>query len=605
MKRVISTILFFALVISSFNFAFGEIPEVPNIEGLTADEANVLINDYNDKVQAYNDQLDSDYETAVQQVNEHNAAEDEKVAENQKAISDYEAVEQRIASDAKKGITDNRVTNGADLPTTWETTVTTGAAITFKVEDAEEKSGNTYKAINIHLYLNEDYDGGTYYGTDVRDEEFIIDQDVLDHTLVAEWETIELDENDVATVISEAKPMGYRSAAFYRKMEGYYNGYWMPSSQEFVSLCENTESIWDAGSAQMFSYNMGARYGNMANVFSLYTYEFVRLGEEPVAPVPYSPEYLESPAKPVYVDFMELVQDTPEEPVVPDEPIVEPEEPPVEPENPPIVEPDDPVVPPTENPDDPEVPDVPPVVNPVDPEIPDDPPVVTPDEPDTPSTDEPVIEVPDEPVVEEPEEPAPTPARPKPHKDKDEEPTVNPISDEPAISDVEESTLEEEEIAEDSTPMAEYVIEETEEEEAEVPASVPVKQYVLMQTEEEEIKEEPVLVSTTEEVVEESEVPLTITPEVERKSGPVWALVNLIAMVLTALALLKLDERKYNIVNIILAVGSILLFVFTENTQNPMVLVDKWTIVQVIVYIGMIISRVVSPKEDENEEEVE
>jgi len=147
-------------------------------------------------------------------------------------------------------------------------------------------------------------------------------------------------------------------------------------------------------------------------------------------------------------------------------------------------------------------------------------------------------------------------------------------------------------------------LEETEEE-AEVPASVPVKQYVLMQTEEEEIEEEPVLVSTTEEVVEESEVPLTITPEVERKSGPVWALINLIAMVLTALALLKLDERKYNIVNIILAVGSILLFVFTENTQNLMVLVDKWTIVQVIVYIGMIISRVVSPKEDENEEEVE
>ena len=191
MKRVISTILFFALVISSFSFTFGEVPEVPNIEGLAADVANALINEYNEQVQAYNNQLDSDYETAVQQVNDHNAAEDEKVAENQKAISDYEAVEQRIASDAQKGITDNRVTNGADLPTTWETTVTTGAAITFKVEDAEEKSGNTYKAINIHLYLNEDYDGGTYYGTDVRDEEFIIDQDVLDHTLVAEWETIE------------------------------------------------------------------------------------------------------------------------------------------------------------------------------------------------------------------------------------------------------------------------------------------------------------------------------------------------------------------------------------------------------------------------------
>ena len=571
-KKIVSTILFFALVISSIGMAFGDAPEVPNIEGLDPENANTLINEYNEQVQAYNDQLDSDYELAVSAVNSHNEAENEKVAANQQAISDYEAIEQRIASDALKGITDNRVTDGADLPTGWETIVTTGAAITFKVQDAEVKSGDTFKAINIHIYLDDEYNGGTYYGTDVRDEVFVIDQNVLDHVLVAEWETVELDLNDVATVISEARPMGYKSAAFYRKMEGYYNGYWMPGSQEFVSLCNDVTSGWDAGVAQTFSYDMGSRYNKIANVFSLYTYEFVRTGEEPVAPVPYSPEYLESPAKPVYVDFMELIQVAPEEPEEPDEPIVEPEE---------LAVPDDP--------------DDPPAV-----EVPDDPSEPT-DTPEEPSVSD------DEPQIPEGDEPVPVPAKPdpKPHREKTEEPVVDPISDEePAISEIEEeSTIVEDNVEE---PMAAIEVEPEIEviEEEEVPATVPVRQYAPMQTEEEEIKDEPILVSTTEEPVEEQQVPLT-TPEVEEKSGPVWALVNLIAMILTALALLKLDERKYNIVSIILAVGSILLFVFTENTQNPMVLVDKWTITQVIVYAAMIISRIISPKEDENEEEVE
>lgn len=108
-----------------------------------------------------------------------------------------------------------------------------------------------------------------------------------------------------------------------------------------------------------------------------------------------------------------------------------------------------------------------------------------------------------------------------------------------------------------------------------------------------------------EEVIDEAETPLVAPPAEDKPAGQVWALVNLITMIMTALALLKLDSRKYNIFNIILAVGSILMFVFTENTQNPMVLVDRWTILMVIIYILMVIRRLVSPKEDEEEEEVE
>jgi len=615
-KRLFSIALAIVVVFGSISFIFADEPVRPNVEGLSVEDANVLIEAYNQEVDDYNNQLDEDYNAAVEAVNAHNAAEDAKVAENQTEIQAYEKIEQRIEKDALKGITDNRTTEWSELPTTWESTVTTGAAITFKIEEATDKALETYKAINIHLYLNGN--DGTYVGTNVSDDSFEIDEGVADYFVLGEWETVTLDTNDIVTVISESESMGYRSAAFYRYLPGYTNGYWMPSVSEFVSLCNDVVSTWYKGAATEFSYDMGARYGQIKNVFSVYTYEFVRLGEEPVAPVPYSPEYLESPAQQVHLEHMELLQATPKEPVnEPNEP-----EQPQDPENP-TGDDEEPTTPedPIDDPDVPtgdEEPETP--IDPID--IPENPtdtpedPIETPEESDTP-IDEP--EIPEESINEEPAAADPEPEnpvvesvdepetleipeikpthKPKPNKT-DEEPVIEPIS-EPEVEEMEDTFIPDED-----TPMASYEIEEPiEAKPSYAPAPVPVTKGTVMQTEEEETVDEPlpVFVADVEEV-EEEEIPLT---EPEQKTGQVWALINLIIMILTVLALLKLDERKYNIVSIILAVGSILIFVFTENVHNPMVLVDRWTILMVVVYICMLISRLVSPKEDKNEEEVE
>lgn len=567
-KKFISTILSIAITVGGFGFCFADAPVQPTVEGLSVEEANEKINAYNEEVKAYNENADAEYEAAVEAVNSHNQAEDEKVAANQAEIDAYQKVEERIEKDAQKGITENRVYSGEDIPTTWETTVTTGAAITIKVEEAVEKALESYKVINLHIYLDGE-ESQDYYGTDVHDEYFTIDDDILDHVVLAEWETMEVDANDVVTTISEAESMGYKSAAFYRYLPGYTKGYWMPMSTEFASLCINSENTWYKGVAQMFSYDMGAYYGNIKNVFSMYTYGFTRTGEEPVAPVPYSPEYLESPAKQAHLDYMELIQATPDEPPA-DNPIDEPEQP---------KEPENPVTPPANEPEEPAVPAEPA------------------EEPETP----PVVE----PTVEEPEGPAPADVpEDKPTRKPKDIPTENPVEepvDEPEIIEVPE------EIEEEETPLAEFVIDEPAVEDVNEP--VPAKPVVksAMQIAVTETEEEPTLEAAPveEEVIDEAETPLVTPPAEDKPAGQVWALVNLITMIMTALALLKLDSRKYNIFNIILAVGSILLFVFTENTQNPMVLVDRWTILMVIIYILMVISRLVSPKEDEEEEEVE
>lgn len=111
------------------------------------------------------------------------------------------------------------------------------------------------------------------------------------------------------------------------------------------------------------------------------------------------------------------------------------------------------------------------------------------------------------------------------------------------------------------------------------------------------IKQQSEIPETT---IDENNVPLSNT----KKSTKDWALINLILMICTALALLKLSDKKYNIIAIILPVVSMLLFVFTENTENPMILIDKWTLWMLIIYIAEIVFRVLGKKEENEEDEV-
>lgn len=95
------------------------------------------------------------------------------------------------------------------------------------------------------------------------------------------------------------------------------------------------------------------------------------------------------------------------------------------------------------------------------------------------------------------------------------------------------------------------------------------------------------------ETIFDISTPLSINDKDEVEN---WALINLILMILTALALLKLSDRRYSILSPILVICSIVLFILTENTLSEMILVDKYTIYMLIIYVLEVASRFLGKK---------
>ena len=96
-----------------------------------------------------------------------------------------------------------------------------------------------------------------------------------------------------------------------------------------------------------------------------------------------------------------------------------------------------------------------------------------------------------------------------------------------------------------------------------------------------------------------------------------WALVNLICTVLTVLlsaALLaglagkrsKEEENKQNrktfwrVMSLVPAALAVIVFLLTENLRDPMVLVDRWTLLMVILALAETLVAVFSRKTKEN-----
>ena len=359
-----------------------EMPVKPNTEGMTVEEANAAINaynaaveEYNKAVDAYNNTVEEKYASEQQVVSDHNAAEDEKVQLSDEAIAAYEELknkqennEKLIVEFDKKGIQATSTTDADDLPSTRENYVVDAEdAKTIVVQKSPNPTGNQYYVINIHIYLDEGWDG-IEVSTSMDNDTFQIAQNKKDHMVKAEWEAVLVDENDIVTVHGQNSNMGYSSMRFYRYMPGYINGTWI-GSPEFASTCKNVK--WSP-LGQTFSYDQGTTDRKpIKNVFNMYSYSFYRKGAELVVgekPDAYVPEYMEDAKKGellAHLDAMNLIEEPePDTPVEPDEP----------------VNPDEPVVPDT--PDEPVIPD-----EPVVPDTPDEP--VVPDEPAEPEETEP------------------------------------------------------------------------------------------------------------------------------------------------------------------------------------------------------------------------
>ena len=95
----------------------------------------------------------------------------------------------------------------------------------------------------------------------------------------------------------------------------------------------------------------------------------------------------------------------------------------------------------------------------------------------------------------------------------------------------------------------------------------------------------------------------------------VWALVNLLALALTVVIalgmLLTIRRREENednhsgkLLGLLPAIGSLVLFVLTENLRNPMVITDRWTPAMVIILAGEMLLAYATRREkpEKNEE---
>ena len=143
--------------------------------------------------------------------------------------------------------------------------------------------------------------------------------------------------------------------------------------------------------------------------------------------------------------------------------------------------------------------------------------------------------------------------------------------------------------------------------------------------EEEEIQEEetplaPEAGEGEEETIGDEETPLA-------GGNAAWALLNLILTILTALGSVLLligylgkkrkededGEEEYTVkkhgfwrlVSLIPGIGSIIVFILTENMSNPMVFVDKWTLLMVIIAVIQIVIAVLSMKDKQEPDEDE
>ena len=142
---------------------------------------------------------------------------------------------------------------------------------------------------------------------------------------------------------------------------------------------------------------------------------------------------------------------------------------------------------------------------------------------------------------------------------------------------------------------------------------------------------QPAKAESEPEVIEADETPLA------PMAGGAWALVNLILMLLTVLASLLLligylGKKKYakedeygnalhdangneiidytrnkkgfwRVASLIPAVAAVIAFVLTENMRLPMIMVDRWTLLMVIIAVVQLIVAVLCKKKKEYEED--
>lgn len=332
-------VLFLTLCLFSsmtvFSFGLSE-PDKPTIDESNPTASNELIEQYNKQVDEYNvevdnhnQQVDADYEEAYSNYTEEKT----KVEANNEFV---ENVENKIEADSSEA-RGFKNSSTETTPTDWSDETDENSLKTIQVEKSDNPSGKKIRVINIHLYLNDD----SIYSPDVfdqliEDDKFELSDSLKSRAVLTEWETAEIDYDDTVTLLSESKQFAgnivwingtrkWFGAApqpyFFRNIEGYTQGYWMPGGSMTAETATETEYGWDAGETYSYRYAekpvLSRYYENgqiktevittrttdrqePKNIFALFTYLFTRL-----APEPEKQEMPIEPTKGEYLDKLE------------------------------------------------------------------------------------------------------------------------------------------------------------------------------------------------------------------------------------------------------------------------------------------------------------
>ena len=355
---------------ASFSFALTE-PEMPVIDESNPEASNELIEDYNKKVDEYNTEVETHNQQVDNDYEEAKAVYEEEKAEVEANNTFVDNVENKIEADSSEA--HGFENNSAELiPTDWNDETNEENLKTIQIEKSDNPSGEKIKVINIHVYLDESLPySPDCYQTSINQDTFELSDEMKQRAVLTEWETAEIDYDDIVTMTSEAiefagnivwlngkrqwfgaDPKPY----FFRDIDGYTQGYWMPGGSMMASTATVEEDGWfPGGETYTVQYAEETAYSNYSfngqlmteeittrttdkqepkNIFALFTYLFTRL-----APEPEKQELPEEPVKGEYLNKLEhldlleiLTPDLPPTPEPDPKPIVEPTvEPTIEP----------------------------------------------------------------------------------------------------------------------------------------------------------------------------------------------------------------------------------------------------------------------------------
>ena len=223
----------------------------------------------------------------VEEVERHNAEEKQKVDANQEELNKCQRILDRIELDKSKGLS-NQTAIGSSVPH-LASAGRTQSPKTISIDKGEET--NKYNVINLHLYVDEDsspdFDPISINSTTGA---FNIKDSVLNHLVLAEWESVEANYTDIITAQPEAELMGYNGVMFRRYMDGYTNGAWIPT-QMYTGTAKYTDNVWEKGGF-VFSYKDGTTDRQpVPDTIILHVYNFYRYGAEPTPIDKYEPNY--------------------------------------------------------------------------------------------------------------------------------------------------------------------------------------------------------------------------------------------------------------------------------------------------------------------------